>query len=140
MSSTASTKFRRKVRESSSVRHGAKPTPQFPLRAQNISVIVAADTLAACGGASARCADLGGAYMTQVVTPADADRLPCNLLLEFATAGAGGKPVRLCDFGSAGMTGRFFTSWLTLDYGKRAPTAPFSQAAPTRTFVLAEHC
>ena len=74
------------------------------------------------------------------VTPADADRLPCNLLLEFATAGAGGKPVRLCDFGSAGMTGRFFTSWLTLDYGKRAPTAPFSQAAPTRTFVLAEHC
>ena len=67
-------------------------------------------------------------------------RLPCNLLLEFATAGAGGKPVRLCDFGSAGMTGRFFTSWLTLDYGKRAPTAPFSQAAPTRTFVLAEHC
>ena len=74
------------------------------------------------------------------VTPADAKRLPCNLLLEFATAGAGGKPVRLCDFGSAGMTGRFFTSWLTLDYGKRAPTAPFSQAAPTRTFVLAEHC
>ena len=31
MSSTASTKFRRKVRESSSVRHGAKPTPQFPM-------------------------------------------------------------------------------------------------------------
>lgn len=69
----------------------------------------------------------------------DTERLPCNLLLEFSGAASGGGAVRLCDFGSAGMTGRFFTSWLSLDYHSPAPTAPFTRSNLTRTFVLVEH-
>ena len=37
------------------------------------------------------------------------------------------------------MTGRFFTSWLSLDYHSPAPTAPFTRSNLTRTFVLVEH-
>jgi hypothetical protein len=50
------------------------------------------------------------------------------------------KVVRLCDFGSAGLSGRDYSSWLPLAFPASAlPTAPFSQKRPTRTFVLEQH-
>jgi hypothetical protein len=65
--------------------------------------------------------------------------LPCHMLLEFAGSN-GSKPVRLCDFASAGLSGRHYRSWLPLQWpeGKGVPTAPFSKQKPGRTFIVSD--
>jgi DUF1680 family protein len=57
-----------------------------------------------------------------------ADWLPPLLLLEFVAGD--GRKVRLCDFGSAGVGGSPYRSWLQID---GAPTAPFSTSNPLRS-------
>ena len=64
------------------------------------------------------------------------------LLLEWVLPG--GRAFRLCDFASAGLTGRSFYSWLDVTYGGAChsgavatPTSPFTKANPSRTFILA---
>eukprot|EP01052_Picozoa_sp_SAG31_P012809 SAG31_NODE_757_length_12296_cov_8.840289_9_plen_335_part_00 len=57
-----------------------------------------------------------------------------QLVLEFVV---GGKTVRLCDFASAGLTGRDYTSWLPLVFTtSTVPSAPFTKSAPGRTFFM----
>lgn len=56
------------------------------------------------------------------------DWLPPHLLLEFTAAD--GRPVRLCDFGSAGEAGTPYASWLPLT---GVPSAEFSRANPLRS-------
>jgi len=57
------------------------------------------------------------------------DWMPPALLVEFKVAG--GKTVRLCDFGSAGEAGTPYLSWLPV---RHAPPAPgFSRDNPLRT-------
>ncbi|MHB8520892.1 MAG: beta-L-arabinofuranosidase domain-containing protein [Limisphaerales bacterium] len=62
---------------------------------------------------------------------ASGDWLPPMLLLEFAAAD--GRPVRLCDFGSAGSGGSPYRSWLDV---KGISGAEFSRANPLRTCRL----
>ena len=63
--------------------------------------------------------------------------LAAQMVLEFVV---GGKTVRLCDFASAGLSGRDYISWLPLAFSSFAevPCAPFTKHAPGRTFVLGE--
>lgn len=53
------------------------------------------------------------------------------LLLEFSDAE--GRPVRLCDFGSAGAAGNRYLSWLPVRFGFE-PKAVFSRSNPLRSF------
>ena len=83
--------------------------------------------------------DASGLAEGKVVPSATASGwLQPQMLLEFANVG--GKAVRLCDFSSAGLSGRDYRSWLPLTWPKAVPTAPFSRKAPGRTFVLFERC
>lgn len=56
------------------------------------------------------------------------DWLPPMLLLEFE--GAGGEPVRLCDYGSAGEAGTPYFTWLPL---RNVPQVEFSRTNPLRS-------
>ena len=79
--------------------------------------------------------DASGLAEGKIVPSATASGwLQPQMLLEFANVG--GKAVRLCDFSSAGLSGRDYRSWLPLTWPKAVPTAPFSRKAPGRTFVL----
>ena len=55
-------------------------------------------------------------------------------LMLFETADARGRPVRLCDFASAGATGTFYRSWLPVAGAPRKE--PFSHAHPLRSARL----
>ena len=60
--------------------------------------------------------------------------LQAHMVIEFVV---GGKTIRLCDFSSAGLNGRDYTSWLPLVFSSpTVPTAPFTKNAPARTFIL----
>jgi hypothetical protein len=61
-------------------------------------------------------------------TVASADWLPPMLLLEFTATD--GRPVRLCDFGSAGLGGSPYRSWLEV---KGVANTKFSRTNPLRT-------
>ena len=57
------------------------------------------------------------------------DWIPPVMLLEFKSAG--GKAIRLCDFGSAGETGTAYLSWLPIKHKPKA--TKFSRANPLRS-------
>jgi hypothetical protein len=59
------------------------------------------------------------------------DWLPPMLLMEFATTD--GKTVRLCDFGSAGVGGSPYRSWLTI---RNVTPTEFSRANPLRSAAI----
>jgi hypothetical protein len=66
------------------------------------------------------------AFSGKTVTPAD--WLPPMLLVEFAATD--GRLVRLCDFGSAGVGGSPYRSWLEVN---NVPATEFSRSNPLRT-------
>ena len=78
--------------------------------------------------------DASGLAEGKVVPSAAASGwLQPQMLIKFQV---GGNAVRLCDFASAGLSGRDYRSWLPLTWPKAVPTAPFSRKAPCRTFLL----
>jgi uncharacterized protein len=64
--------------------------------------------------------------------PAESDSwLKPWLLLEFK--GTDGRPVRLCDYGSAGAAGDFYHTWLPMNFPAK-PTTTFSKQNPLRSY------
>ena len=75
--------------------------------------------------------------------PTDDSWLPPTLLLEFTAADKKTK-VRLADYGSLGLRGQHFQTWLTFGtvpshvMPKNIPKVEFSKENPTRTFFVAD--
>ena len=75
--------------------------------------------------------------------PTDDSWLPPTLLLEFTAADKKTK-VRLADYGSLGLRGQHFQTWLTFGtvpshvMPKNIPKVEFSKEKPTRTFFVAD--
>eukprot|EP01046_Picozoa_sp_COSAG06_P037488 COSAG06_NODE_4235_length_4443_cov_194.471915_7_plen_230_part_00 len=75
--------------------------------------------------------------------PTDDSWLPPTLLLEFTAADKKTK-VRLADYGSLGLRGQHFQTWLTFGtvpshaMPKNIPKVVFSKENPTRTFFVAD--
>jgi hypothetical protein len=61
-------------------------------------------------------------------------RFPPKVMQTFAGSSADPRKITMVDYGSVGLTGRAFNTWMAVEFQGTPPSAPFSKANPTRTF------
>lgn len=61
-------------------------------------------------------------------------RLPPKVILTFAGESSDPRKVSMVDYGSVGLSGRTFQTWMNMSFPSAPPSAPFTKENPTRTF------